>query len=100
MSTGPLEGYRVVELGQGIPAAVAGMHLGDGGADVIKVEHTGGDIARQMPPFYDDGESGVFVGRQPQQARRRSWTSHPTDGRRRPARSDSQAPTCWSRTPT
>jgi CoA:oxalate CoA-transferase len=61
MSIGPLEGYRVVELGQGIPAAVAGMHLGDGGADVVKVEHKGGDVARGMPPFYDGGDSGVFV---------------------------------------
>ena len=62
MSTGPLEGYKIVELGQGIPSAVACMHLGDGGADVIKVEHKGGDIARQMPPFWDNGESAVYVG--------------------------------------
>ena len=62
MSTGPLEGYKIVELGQGIPSAVAGMHLGDGGADVVKVEHKGGDIARQMPPFWDNGESAVYVG--------------------------------------
>ena len=62
MSTGPLEGYKIIELGQGIPSAVAGMHLGDGGADVIKVEHKGGDIARQMPPFWDNGESAVYVG--------------------------------------
>ena len=58
---GPLEGYRVVELAQGIPGAVAGMHLGDGGADVIKVETPAGDIARTMPPFYAEGDSGVFV---------------------------------------
>jgi crotonobetainyl-CoA:carnitine CoA-transferase CaiB-like acyl-CoA transferase len=58
---GPLEGYRVVELAQGIPGAVAGMHLGDGGADVIKVETPAGDIARTMPPFYGHGSSGVFV---------------------------------------
>jgi len=62
VSTGPLEGYKIVELGQGIPSAVAGMHLGDGGADVVKVEHKGGDIARQMPPFWDNGESAVYVG--------------------------------------
>ena len=61
MSTGPLDGYKVVELSQGIPAAVAGMHLGDGGADVVKVEHLGGDVARTMPPFYAGGDSGVFV---------------------------------------
>ena len=61
MSTGPLQGFRVVELGQGIPAAVAGMHLGDGGADVIKVETGDGDVARGMPPFFPTGESGTFV---------------------------------------
>jgi crotonobetainyl-CoA:carnitine CoA-transferase CaiB-like acyl-CoA transferase len=61
MSAGPLQGYRVIELGQGIPAAVAGMHLGDGGCDVIKVEHLAGDVARQMPPFWQNGESAVFV---------------------------------------
>jgi CoA:oxalate CoA-transferase len=58
---GPLEGFRIVELGQGIPAAVAGMHLGDGGADVIKVETGAGDIARSMPPFFPSGQSGAFA---------------------------------------
>ena len=57
----PLEGFRILELGQGIPAAVAGMHLGDGGADVIKVETPNGDIARSMPPFWESGDSAVFV---------------------------------------
>ena len=61
MSNGPLDGYKVIELGQGIPAAVTGMHLGDGGADVIKVEHKGGDVARGMPPFWQGGDSAVFV---------------------------------------
>src|SRR3954463_9209408 len=61
MSTGPLDGYRVIELGQGIASATASMHLGDGGADVIKVEHLGGDVARTLPPFYAGGDSGVFV---------------------------------------
>lgn len=51
----------MVELGQGIPAAVAGMHLGDGGADVVKIETGDGDIARGMPPFFPTGESGTFV---------------------------------------
>lgn len=37
------------------------MHLGDGGADVIKIETRDGDIARTLPPFYDHGDSGVFV---------------------------------------
>ena len=61
MSTGPIEGFRVIELSQGIPGALCGMHLGDGGADVIKVEHKGGDVARGMPPFYPTGESSLWV---------------------------------------
>ncbi len=61
MSSGPLEGYRVVELGQGLAAAFAALQLADGGADVIKVEAKGGDIARTMPPFWQSGESALFV---------------------------------------
>jgi crotonobetainyl-CoA:carnitine CoA-transferase CaiB-like acyl-CoA transferase len=59
--SGPLHGFRIIELGQGIPAAVAAMHLGDGGADVIKVETGEGDLARGMPPFFATGESGTFT---------------------------------------
>jgi crotonobetainyl-CoA:carnitine CoA-transferase CaiB-like acyl-CoA transferase len=57
----PIEGFRIIELGQGIPSAVAAMHLGDGGADVIKVETPDGDVARTMPPFWESGDSAVFV---------------------------------------
>ena len=59
--TGPIEGYRVLELAHGIPGAVAAMHLGDGGADVIKVETPEGDYARGMPPFYEHGDSAAFI---------------------------------------
>ena len=72
MSTGPLDGYRVVELGQGIPAAVAGMHLGDGGADVIKVEHRGGDVARDDAALLRRRRQRRLRRRQPQQAQRRA----------------------------
>ena len=43
---GPLDGYRVVELAEGVAGPYAAMQLGDGGADVIKVERLGGDRAR------------------------------------------------------
>src|SRR5262249_24086137 len=39
---GPLEGLRVVELGWGAPASIAGMLLADYGAQVIKAERPGG----------------------------------------------------------
>ena len=43
---GPLDGVKVVELGQFQQGPVAAMRLGDLGADVIKVEAPSGDPAR------------------------------------------------------
>ena len=43
---GPLDGYKVVELSEGIAGPYAAMELGDGGADVIKVERPEGDRTR------------------------------------------------------
>ena len=45
---GPLDGVRVVELTQFQQGPVAGMRLGDLGADVIKVEPKAGDSGRGM----------------------------------------------------
>ena len=48
MSTGPLDGIRVLELGSFIAGPFAGQLLGDYGADVIKVEAPGdGDPMRR-----------------------------------------------------
>lgn len=44
--TGPLEGIRVVEISMFQQGPVAGMRLGDLGADVIKIEPKAGDPAR------------------------------------------------------
>jgi crotonobetainyl-CoA:carnitine CoA-transferase CaiB-like acyl-CoA transferase len=50
----PLDGVRVVDLTQIIAGPVATMHLGDYGADVVKVEHPdGGDIYREFEPSVD-----------------------------------------------
>ncbi len=43
---GPLEGIRVIEISMFQQGPVAGMRLGDLGADVIKVEPTSGDPGR------------------------------------------------------
>jgi len=43
---GPLDGVRVVEMSMFQQGPVAGMRLGDLGADVIKIEPTTGDPAR------------------------------------------------------
>ena len=60
-----LEGVKVVELGQLVSAAYAGKIMADLGADVVKVEEPGGDVARQRGPFpggvADLEKSGLFL---------------------------------------
>jgi len=47
----PLTGIRVLDLSRLLPGPVAGMHLADMGAEVIKIEDPGaGDYARTMGP--------------------------------------------------
>ena len=57
----PLFGYRVVELAQGIAGPYAGMELADAGADVIKVEHLSGDVAREWEPRGAGGLGAAFI---------------------------------------
>jgi CoA:oxalate CoA-transferase len=58
----PLEGIRVIEIGNLIAGPFCGMLLGDMGADVIKIEKPGrGDYSRAMPPMVN-GESVNFAG--------------------------------------
>jgi formyl-CoA transferase len=49
--TGPLAGLRVVELTTTWAGPMCGCMLADFGADVIKVEHPGGEVARRAPPM-------------------------------------------------
>ena len=57
----PLDGVRVVELGQALAGPLAGVILADLGADVIKVEKPdGGDDARLWGPPFVDGDSVSF----------------------------------------
>ena len=57
----PLEGIRVLEVGNLIAGPFCGMLLGDMGADVIKIERPkAGDMARGMLPFVN-GESASFA---------------------------------------
>jgi crotonobetainyl-CoA:carnitine CoA-transferase CaiB-like acyl-CoA transferase len=52
--TQPLEGIRVVEIGDGVAVACAGKQFADFGADVVKVERPGGGEVRRLPPFPND----------------------------------------------
>ena len=46
MTTGICTGLRVVEVGAGMSASLAGMVLADNGADVVKVEPLRAAIVR------------------------------------------------------
>ena len=51
---GPLAGMVVVEAGRRVQGPLAGHVLGLLGADVIRIEPTGGDALRGMPPMAGD----------------------------------------------
>ena len=57
----PLDGIRVVEVGNYMAGPFCGMQLADLGADVVKVENPdGGDMSREGGPFVE-GESANFM---------------------------------------
>ena len=58
----PLEGLRVIEVGQALAGPLAGVIMAEMGADVLKVEKPeGGDDARAWgPPFGPDGETSLY----------------------------------------
>jgi crotonobetainyl-CoA:carnitine CoA-transferase CaiB-like acyl-CoA transferase len=60
VTSGPLEGLRVLDLGTRIAAPFCAGLLGEMGAEVVKIEQPGrGDFMREIGPFMetDDGES-------------------------------------------
>lgn len=68
MMTAPLAGVTVVEamswecpLALRLSAGLAGRIAADLGARVIKLEPSGGDPVRRLPPFADGGRSALFA---------------------------------------
>ena len=61
----PLEGVRILELADIVAGPSVGAHLGDFGAEVIKIERPdGGDAARRMGGMLDDRSAWwVTLGR-------------------------------------
>jgi crotonobetainyl-CoA:carnitine CoA-transferase CaiB-like acyl-CoA transferase len=52
---------RVIEVGSIVFAPLATQHLGDMGADVIKIEPPEGDMARWIGPRRSDGMGAMFM---------------------------------------
>ena len=55
-----MAGFRVLDLTEGLCGPFCTMHLGDAGAEVLKIEPPGGDRARRIGPLIGD-ESAVFL---------------------------------------
>jgi len=58
--SGPLEGLKIVEIGEGPALAYAGRNLADMGAEVVKVEPPEGDRIRRWPGPEIMGATAVF----------------------------------------
>ena len=59
---GPLHGFTLVDLTEGMCGPCASMRLADAGVDVVKVEPPGrGDGARGMGPPFSGGQSAAFL---------------------------------------
>jgi crotonobetainyl-CoA:carnitine CoA-transferase CaiB-like acyl-CoA transferase len=61
MEDAPLEGVRVLECSSFLAGPVAAMLLADWGADVVKLEPIGGEVARHFEPASEPGMSSVFL---------------------------------------
>ncbi len=67
--TGPLAGYRVLDLGTILAGPYAGALLTELGADVVKVETPSGDAFREAGFTYNRGQRGLAINLQSAEAR-------------------------------
>ncbi len=58
---GPLAGIRILEIGHVLAGPYCGLLLADLGADVVKIEPPGGDIARRISPHYIGPHNAYFA---------------------------------------
>lgn len=61
MMSGALSGYTVIDVTQSLCGPFCSMRLGDGGAEVLKIEPLNGDVARTMGPPFVGNESALFL---------------------------------------
>lgn len=59
---GALDGVTVLDLSQGAAGPTCAMHLGDLGANVLKVEPPGGEWGRRLGPPFVGGAAAAFLG--------------------------------------
>src|SRR5208283_137846 len=59
--SGPLDGFRVIDLTSAVLGPLATQLLGDLGADVIKIEMPGGDVMRQLGPARNPDMAAYFL---------------------------------------
>src|SRR4029077_9768858 len=57
----PLDGVRVVDLTTVVSGPYGTLLLSDFGADVVKVESPGGDVARDLGPRAHEGMAAVYL---------------------------------------
>ncbi|MEX3786498.1 CaiB/BaiF CoA transferase family protein [Paraburkholderia sp. BR14374] len=61
VKTGPLSGVRVLDLTQFLSGPFGTQILGDLGAEIIKIEPPGGELARGVPPYFVEGDSAYYL---------------------------------------